>query len=274
MVAAAGTAAKFTTRSTTTTSCYSPAASSSSSSSVAASQLGGSIRYDRLTAADATEAAGLFGNAFPLSAPHSWGRALGLTTGIDGFMKGYMPEHINNMDLGCFGARRSSDNKLVGAVILEFMSAPIADDKKKPEVTPQTIAEEEDNAMDPKLLFAYRAIDGIMKECKYIFERELTNRHCRLDSKCGYVAWIAVDESSRGVGIAGELIKRGTTLLRDSGCRYSVAFTVSPIATKAFEKAGYAKWGSVTYKEYELDGKYPFSILPDEVSVMVSDDQR
>lgn len=261
-VAALGTTTKLTTL------CYS--AASSSSSGIAAGRASRtSISYDRLTAADVSEAATLFGDAFPASAAHSWGRALGLTTTIDGFMKSYMPEHVNNRDLGCFAAR-STDNKLVGAVILENMSAASTVDKQQ-ESEEMKEDESGENDTDPNTLFAYRAIDGIMKECKVIFKRELTERKQHETQKCGYVAWIAVDESVRGAGIAGELIKRGTALLQNNGYRYSVAFTVSPIATKVFENQGYERWGAVTYKEYELDGKRPFSILPDEVSVMVCD---
>lgn len=171
-------------------------------------------------------------------------------------MAAYVPEHIGNPELGCLAARHSNSNNLVGAVILEFMKT--------------TKEDEEDSDMnhdDPNILFAFRAIDGIMKECKHIFKREMTHRHNRLGSKCGYVAWIAVDESVRGAGIAGELIQRSSTLLTDSGCHYAVAFTVSPTATRVFERNGYVRWGSVTYKVYEIDGKYPFRILPDEVSV-------
>jgi len=241
------------------------------------------IVVDRLRTDDVAAAAALFGRAFPLSGPHSWGRALGLTTGVDGFMASYMPKHIQNAELGCLAARvggggggndddTDTEQKLVGALILEFYKSP-GDDSKDPDW------EEEDGdgdgeakeKPDEALMFAYRAIDGIMQECKGIFKTEFKARKFPLDSKCGYVAWIAVDDVARGKGVAGTLIRDGNDILRRAGCRHAVAFTVSPEATHVFRREGYAVWGQILYKEYTIEGKRPFEVLPDELSVMVCD---
>ena len=80
-----------------------------------------------------------------------------------------------------------------------------------------------------------------------------------------------MDESVHGMGLAGELIRAGSDTMRKSGCRFGIAFTVSPRATFVFEKEGYERWGYIKYNEYELDGKKPFKVLPDEVSIMVCD---
>jgi hypothetical protein len=36
-----------------------------------------------------------------------------------------------------------------------------------------------------------------------------------------------------------------------------------------FEKQGFELWGQIPYKSYELNGKFPYSTVPDEVSVLV-----
>ena len=254
---------------TTSTACASSSAVFPSSSS--SSQ---HVRVDRLRPDDVVAAAALFGRAFPLSAPHSWGRALGLKTGIDGFMASYVPKHINNAELGCLGARNVDSGTLVGALILEFMKSP-GDDTKEPDWDGDGDGDGEvKDKPDEALLFAYRAIDGIMQECKGIFKTEFKAKPrdtFALDSKCGYVAWIAVDDTARGRGIAGALVRDGNALLRQAGCRYAVAYTVSPEATRVFRREGYAIWGTVVYKDYTIDGRRPFEVLPDEVSVMVCD---
>jgi hypothetical protein len=43
----------------------------------------------------------------------------------------------------------------------------------------------------------------------------------------------------------------------------------SPNARHVFEKQGFELWGQIPYKSYELNGKFPYSILPDEVSILV-----
>ena len=233
---------------------------------------------DKLTKDDIQEATELFGNAFPLKDIHSWGRALGLKGGISNFMAGYLPTHVNNVDLGCLAARDAQNKKrLLGALILEPFPSPIDESKPKGEEV-EGAEEDEAATIDANTLFAYQAIDGILIECKNIFRQEFRIKHdtinpelYNLDSKCGYVAWIAVDESVHGMGLAGELVRTGSDIMRNSGCRFAIAFTVNPRATFVFEKEGYERWGYIAYKDYELDGKRPFSALPDEVSIMVCD---
>jgi len=238
---------------------------------------------NRLSMDDVGVAQNLFTRCFPLSATHSWSRALGLNRTLDGYMASYLPIHIQNPHLGCIAARCSrllekdeTNMDLVGALLLEFMKSP------KEEEENQTRADDGKNHDDDKgttqqldeaTSFAYTAIDGLMNECRGIFHRQLQDKYGddALQIKCGYVAWIAVDEHFRGTGVASALICNGNKLLKDSGCRYAVAFTMSPRSTRAFQKNGYERWGFVTYSTYELDGKRPFSILPDELSVMVCD---
>ena len=233
--------------------------------------------FDKLKPEDIQEAANLFDKAFPLEATHSWGRALGLKAGIGGFMAGYLPPHVNNADLGCLAARDTQNKKsMLGCLILEPFPSPSDDSKPKGEETEGT--EEDEATIDANTLFAYQAIDGILIECKNIFRQQFRIKHntinpelYNLDSKCGYVAWIAVDQSTSGMGLAGALVRQGSDIMRQSGCRFAIAFTVSPRATYVFEKEGYERWGYIKYQDYELDGKKPFHVLPDEVSIMVKD---
>jgi predicted acetyltransferase len=75
-----------------------------------------------------------------------------------------------------------------------------------------------------------------------------------------------VEERYRGTGVASVLIHHANKRLKESGCRFAVAFTISP--------NGYERWGYVTYSDYELNGKRPSSILPDELSVKFQDFQK
>jgi len=110
----------------------------------------------------------------------------------------------------------------------------------------------------------YYILLNIVNKCRFIFYQTLQDKDGKdtaIRMKCGYVAWIAVDEPYRGTGVASALITHGNQLLKDSGCRYAVAFSMSPTSTRVFEKNGYERWGYVTYNQCELDGKRPFSIL-------------
>lgn len=190
-------------------------------------------------------------------------------------MTGYLPPHVNNADLGCLAVRDTQNKKkMIGCLILEPFPSPSDDSKPKGEEG----TEEVEATIDANTLFAYQAIDGILIECKNIFRQEFRSKHntinaelYNLDSKCGYVAWIAVDQSANGIGLAGALVRQGSDIMRQSGCRFAIAFTVNPRATYVFEKEGYEKWGFIKYQDYELDGKIPFHVLPDEVSIMVKD---
>ena len=242
---------------------------------------------NRLCMQDVGVAKALFSHAFPRSATHSWSRALGLNRTIDGYMDAYLPTHIQNPNLGCIAARLQVgkdeiNTELVGALLLEFMASPIDINTTDPEKKDSNNDGDHDHRdkdelvseqPDDETIFAYAAIDGIMNECRLIFHETLRERHGNDASaiRCGYVAWIAVHEQFRGAGVASALIRDGNKRLKESGCRYAVAFTMSPTSTKVFQKNGFERWGWVTYSEYELEGKRPFRILPDELSVMVCD---
>lgn len=43
----------------------------------------------------------------------------------------------------------------------------------------------------------------------------------------------------------------------------------SPNARHVFQKQGFELWGHIPYKSFDLNGTYPYSTLPDEVSVLV-----
>jgi len=246
------------------------------------------LTVNRLSMNDVGVAKSLFSRSFPRTATHSWSRALGLNRTLDGYMATYLPTHIQNPNLGCLAARLKLENndntntELVGALLLEFMPSPIEPSDSKKEENDHDRGKHEQAGTettqsteqpDEATLFAYNAIDGIMNECRLIFHRTLRQKYGNdaLEIKCGYVAWIAVDEPYRKTGVASALIRDGNILLKHSGCRYAVAFAMSPTSTKVFKKNGYERWGYVTYSEFELNGKTPFNILPDEVSVMVCD---
>lgn len=242
---------------------------------------------NRLSMNDVEVAKNLFTRSFPLSATHSWSRALGLNRTLDGYMASYLPTHIQNPLLGCVAARirlgsEETNTELVGALLLEFMKNP--NEKEEVRIRDEHDTDDGDGTLsnegtttteelDEATSLAYAAIDGIMNECRSIFHRKLQDKYKddAINIKSGYVAWIAVDEHFRGTGVASALICNGNKLLKDSGCRYAVAFTMSPTSTRVFHKNGYERWGFITYSNYEMNGIRPFSILPDELSVMVCD---
>ncbi len=91
----------------------------------------------------------LFTRCFPLSATHSWSRALGLNRTLDGYMSSYLPTQIQNPHLGCIAARyistpeqnndydetapttKAENMVLVGALLLEFMKSPKEEDDNR-----------------------------------------------------------------------------------------------------------------------------------------------
>jgi GNAT superfamily N-acetyltransferase len=235
-----------------------------------------SVRIDKLSMEDVSETARVIDKAFPLSAPHSWGRALGFTSGMEDYMHSYLPKPIGLKDLASLAARVGRDGKdeIVGVLILENMDSPYATKPSKTDTDSPTSDSPEDEVPE-EFVFAIQAIEAILDECKSIFKSEYKKRHeespalYRTDSRFGYVAWIAVDDSMRGKDIAGSLIEKGMRNLRENGVSYAVAFCVSPTATRVFQRRGFEVWGSVRYADFEFGGKQPFAILPDECSVLV-----
>lgn len=221
----------------------------------------------RLATTNGVEVAALISNAFPLSSPHSWARALGIESNMTSYLTGYLCDKdiiSNSLGIG------NADGALIGACILETHSLQPSDEERE--------KLSRDLSVDDGTYSATGAIDGILDACKSVFYRELHARHLGGPSsfdpsaRYGYVSWIATDAAHRGEGIALDLASAATARLRDDlGCRLAVAFTVSPTATRLFGRAGYSKWGQVTYGEFAFKGQRPFRILPDEVSVMVQE---
>jgi len=89
-----------------------------------------------------------------------------------------------------------------------------------------------------------------------------------LDIDYGYVAFIATDPRCRGSGIGYLLVETGTAALKDMGCKTAVAYCASPTSTRLFLKHGYEIWGSIPYRDFRFNGRYPFEILPDEVNIV------
>eukprot|EP00596_Hydrurales_sp_CCMP1899_P002796 CAMPEP_0119047278 /NCGR_PEP_ID=MMETSP1177-20130426/52196_1 /TAXON_ID=2985 /ORGANISM="Ochromonas sp, Strain CCMP1899" /LENGTH=277 /DNA_ID=CAMNT_0007021653 /DNA_START=231 /DNA_END=1061 /DNA_ORIENTATION=+ len=203
---------------------------------------------------------------------HNWGPALGLPDiGFPDYMKTYLSEPMLIEELGCFGVRFEGNSKLVGALILE--NGPPLEVKKKEESNKD---EGEDGPeVSPVLLEAYQAITGLLAECEELFRSEYLRRHdqgdtgYKMDSKLAYVAYIAIDESCRGRGVAGTLVDTGLKKMIDNSYEFAVAYCVSPNARHVFEKQGFELWGQIPYKSYEQNGKFPYSVLPDEVSILV-----
>lgn len=198
-------------------------------------------------------------DAFPLSHPYSWDRALGRSvTHLEQFVESLLQETIES-DWGCFSAWR--DRELVGTIILEeyFLTSDI-----------YVGASDEESDFPPECL-------ALIDKCYSIFYEEFHLRNRRnskkykLDSKCVVVGGIAVKEGMRGKGICSSLLNIGLNSIRMNGCDYAVAFCISPISTRAFEKEGFEAWGCISYKEFEYEGRYPFDILPDGTSVVVKE---
>lgn len=239
------------------------------------------VVVNRLSMDEVGPAAELFSRAFPLSGEHSWSRALGMDRTLDGYMASKLTDSIESPTYGVLAARLKQDDEtkmnLVGCLILEFTESPMVSHDEGNDVdgdkTEGEATNEDKHQPDEKTMNAYLAIGGIMGECRSIVNRELQERHGNdaAGMKLGYVAWIAVDEACRGNGLASALIRDCNKVFLASGCNYAVAFTMSPTATLVFQKNGFERWGHITYADYELNGKRPFGILPDELSVMVCD---
>jgi ribosomal protein S18 acetylase RimI-like enzyme len=243
------------------------------------------VTIRELAGEDVQVTAKLISDAFPLTNTHSWGRALGLTSNMEGYMTTYLPTPLSRR-LGGLGAyiadSCSPAEKLVGATILEdyevFSPTPAA---ATPSSTDEDTVTDTTTDQDTVISAAFSAIEGLINECKVVFQREFVRRRCAAipgesnsqsltSSKIGYVAWIATDETYRGNGIANALVDAGCKALESQGYEWSTAFCVSPTATRVFLRQGYELWGEVPYASFTMpDGTKPYSVLPDEVSVVV-----
>ena len=212
----------------------------------------------RLTRNEIARTATLIHNAFPLESPHSWARAVGLPkSNLEYWLREtYLAKPVEIEDIGCYGI--TNKEELAGVIINERF--PVLKVDKE---------EEEETVDDPLLQYAYSSFDSLLDTGKDIVRTELKNKNENQNCLVGYVAWIATNENYRGQGIADELIGIATSAMKDKGYKYSSAFCVSPTATRAFKRHGYESLRDIKYSEFNVNGKKPFSILPDYLSIMV-----
>jgi GNAT superfamily N-acetyltransferase len=60
-----------------------------------------------------------------------------------------------------------------------------------------------------------------------------------------YVQWLWVAETQRGQGLAGRMLAAAEEEARARGCHASYIDTFSPVALKAYERAGYVPFGKL-----------------------------
>ena len=60
-----------------------------------------------------------------------------------------------------------------------------------------------------------------------------------------YVQWLWVAEAQRGQGLAGRMLAAAEDEARARGCHASYIDTFSPVALKAYERAGYVPFGKL-----------------------------
>lgn len=58
-----------------------------------------------------------------------------------------------------------------------------------------------------------------------------------------FVQWLWVDEAARGQGLAGQMLAAAEAQARLRGCHGAYIDTFSPVALKAYERAGYVAFG-------------------------------
>ena len=201
-------------------------------------------------------------SAFPLSSPHSWGRALGMDgNNFAPYMTGYLEKQLAEDSPPSFGLFEEGEG-LLGAIICERKSW-----KKEKEQAEESPVQE----YSPSI-----AIEGLLSACDEKWHRAVGGNPrlaqlASLSPYYGYVAWMATAEQHRGKGISYKLVEHATAALAQQALGAAVAYTVSPAATRVFERCGYLKVDEVKYAEWEMCGRRPFSILPDEVSIMVKE---
>jgi GNAT superfamily N-acetyltransferase len=60
-----------------------------------------------------------------------------------------------------------------------------------------------------------------------------------------YVQWLWLDESLRGLGLAGEMLARAENEARVRGCHAAYIDTFNPVALKVYQRAGYVPFGEL-----------------------------
>jgi GNAT superfamily N-acetyltransferase len=60
-----------------------------------------------------------------------------------------------------------------------------------------------------------------------------------------YVQWLWVAETQRGVRLAGQMLTAAEDEARKRGCHAAYIDTFNPVALKAYERAGYVRFGAL-----------------------------
>jgi GNAT superfamily N-acetyltransferase len=60
-----------------------------------------------------------------------------------------------------------------------------------------------------------------------------------------YVQWLWVAEEQRGAGLAGRMLAAAETDAKARGCHGAYIDTFSPVALKAYQRAGYLPFGAL-----------------------------
>mmetsp|Transcript_347 Transcript_347/g.403 ORF Transcript_347/g.403 Transcript_347/m.403 type:complete len:256 (-) Transcript_347:221-988(-) len=225
------------------------------------------IEIEKLRITDVDSAFRFICDTFPLSHPHSLDRALGRSVPhLELFLGPLLKETIES-DWGCFAAW-TENRELVGTMMFQEVFC-----------TCDTVLEVESGGEDdskPERNFppeCYALIDkcyNIFNEGYHLRNQKDPEKY-RLNSKCVLIGGISVKEGMRGKGIASNLLNTGLDFIQLNGCNYILAFCISPISTRAFEKEGFEVWGSINYREFEFNGRYPFEILHDGMSIVVKE---
>jgi predicted GNAT family acetyltransferase len=228
------------------------------------------IEIEKLQMSDVDDAYRFICDAFPLSHPYSWDRALGRSvTHLEQFVEPLLQETIES-NWGSFGAW-TNDRELVGSILLQevfsscdvHLEVELGEDRGEESDLPQSDFPPECHALIDK---GY----SIFKE-EYSLRNKRNPIKYKLNSQCVVVGGIVVKEVMRGKGICSDLLNTGLDSIRMNGSNYALAFCISPISTRAFEKEGFEVWGAINYREFEFKGRRPFEILPDGMSIVVKE---
>ena len=222
----------------------------------------GKLRWD-----ESREAANVLASAFPSSHPHSWARALGMNKFLDvDATDESLRKSMSSKDLGCIGAYRLLDSRIIGLVVMEYVRPPKFHE-------PRYLSTNNNNENHHE--FAFNSMRALVSECNYKFRTEFHRRNTLdssnydLNSEIAFISWLAVDEETRGSGVASELVEAAEGQCRRGGFDYALAYGVSPTAARVFLRQGFELWDSVNYNEFIYEGRKPFAILPDECSILI-----
>lgn len=125
------------------------------------------------------------------------------------------------------------------------------------------------------LFNATAPIECLLGKCRLSFINSFKQHYPHISREkaihvnCTYIAWMGVLPPHRRRGLVSLLIDKATLESEQLGYHLSVAYCTSPKSRDAFVKAGYSLWGAIPYAGCEVNGSFPFSSIPDEVSIVV-----